>query len=311
MTTATETSGGTAPGTGAVAGVVLATVGLLLGSAILAGSPSPEGRRLFLGLAAFALVIQWVAFVPSYLARTEHYYDLVGSLTYLGILGGVVAEACARGGLTLRGILVAGMVATWALRLGSFLFLRTRRAGGDARFAEIKRSAPRFLIAWTLQGLWVYWTSLAALILVAHGHPTPWSAWDLAGGLLWVAGFSFEVVADRQKAAFRSRPENRGRWIESGLWSWSRHPNYFGEIVLWAGIATIGAGVFEGAQWVGLVSPAFVALLLTRGSGVPLLEARAEARWGSDPAYRAYLRRTPRLVPWPPGPPPTATGSFP
>jgi steroid 5-alpha reductase family enzyme len=102
-------------------------------------------------------------------------------------------------------------------------------------------------------------------------------------------------VADRQKSAFRSDPANAGRFISSGLWAWSRHPNYFGEIVLWVGVALIALPVLSGWQHVTLVSPLFVYLLLTRISGIPPLERRAEEKWGDDPAYRAYVERTPVL----------------
>ena len=120
------------------------------------------------------------------------------------------------------------------------------------------------------------------------------------GLAVWAIGFGIEVVADRQKREFRRQPGNRGRFITTGLWAWSRHPNYFGEITLWTGVALLAAPVLSGWQYLTLVSPLFVYLLLTRVSGIPLLEARAEERWGSDPAYRAYRDRTPPLFLRPP-----------
>jgi steroid 5-alpha reductase family enzyme len=106
-------------------------------------------------------------------------------------------------------------------------------------------------------------------------------------------------VADRQKRRFRADPNNRERFIQSGLWAWSRHPNYVGEITLWVGIAFIALPVLAGWQYVTLVSPVFVYVLLTRISGVPLLEDRSEKKWGGNPEYRAYRDRTPVLFPRP------------
>jgi steroid 5-alpha reductase family enzyme len=110
-------------------------------------------------------------------------------------------------------------------------------------------------------------------------------------------GFALEAVADQQKRRFRERPENAGRFIATGLWAWSRHPNYFGEILLWTGVALVALPALDGWQLATLLSPVFVTLLLTRVSGVPLLEERADARWGDDPEYLAYKKRTPLLVP--------------
>jgi len=119
------------------------------------------------------------------------------------------------------------------------------------------------------------------------------------GFLVWVFGFAFEVTADTQKSRFRADPNNKGKFIHTGLWAWTRHPNYFGEIVLWVGVAIIALPVLRGWQWVTLISPVFVALLITRISGVPLLEKQADERWGGQEDYEAYKERTPVLIPRP------------
>jgi steroid 5-alpha reductase family enzyme len=104
-------------------------------------------------------------------------------------------------------------------------------------------------------------------------------------------------VADNQKGRFKADPANQGKFISTGLWAKSRHPNYFGEIVLWIGVLLIAVPVLEGWQWVALLSPVFVALLLVKGSGVPLLEAKADKKWGGQPDYEAYKKNTPVLIP--------------
>jgi steroid 5-alpha reductase family enzyme len=193
-------------------------------------------------------------------------------------------------------------VAVWAVRLGSFLFARILRDRSDRRFDALKPSLPRFLLTWTLQGLWVLLTLACALAAMTSLRSEPLGAWALLGTCVWAAGFALEAAADREKRRFRADPANRDRFIASGLWAWSRHPNYFGEIVLWSGIALVALPVLTGWQYATLISPVFVYVLLTRVSGIPLLEERAKERWGDDPAYRSYVERTPVLVPRPPAP---------
>lgn len=197
-------------------------------------------------------------------------------------------------------MVIAGLVVAWALRLGWFLFQRVRQSGGDRRFDTIKRHFPSFFMTWTLQGLWVLLTAAAGLAAITTAKPAALEPVAAVGVATWVAGFLIEAVADAQKRAFRSDPANRDRFIRSGLWAWSRHPNYFGEIVLWVGVAIIAAPALSGWQWVTIVSPVFVFVLLTRVSGIPILERQANARWGGDRDYREYRMKTPVLVPHPP-----------
>jgi steroid 5-alpha reductase family enzyme len=116
--------------------------------------------------------------------------------------------------------------------------------------------------------------------------------------LLWLAGFSIEVIADKQKTVFRANTENAGKFIRTGLWSISRHPNYFGEMMLWLGIAVIALPTLVGWQFATLISPIFVILLISKVSGVNLLEANANERWGSDSEYQKYVASTPVIVPF-------------
>ncbi len=261
------------------------------------GSVDAFGWPLFALCGTVAFTIQWVAFVPSWLLRTERHFDAVGSLTYLTL----VALALALGERDARSLLVGGLVAIWALRLGSFLLLRILRSGKDERFDQIKQSFTRLLMSWTLQGLWVYLTFAAGLAAMTSSAQQPLGALAIAGTAVWLLGFGVEVVADRQKQAFKRSPENEGAFIRSGLWAWSRHPNYAGEITLWTGIALIALPALSGWQLATLISPLFVYVLLTRISGIPMLERRGKKRWGDDPEYRRYVANTPVLWPRPPG----------
>jgi steroid 5-alpha reductase family enzyme len=260
------------------------------------GGASVHGIPVFALSVGLVFLIQWLAFLPAYLLQSEAFFDITGSVTYIAVTAIAVLLGPVADG---RSILLAALVVIWAARLGAYLFRRIRKAGRDARFDEIKPSFVRFLDAWTVQGLWVSLTLAAALAAITTTVRKDLGVVALLGSLVWAAGFAIEAAADVQKSRFRADPANRGRFIHSGLWSWSRHPNYFGEIVLWIGVALIALPVLRGWQWVTLISPLFVILLLTRVSGVPLLEKKANATWGGQDDYEAYKARTAVLVPLP------------
>ncbi len=281
--------------------IIVIVVAVLIGLSVsIAGSQNGANFGsiplfLFCGILAYA--VNWLAFVPANIFKTEKYYDLTGSFTYLT----VIAIACVFASpLDLRASVVAAMVAIWALRLGSFLFRRISADGKDSRFDSIKTDSLRFLQAWTLQGTWVVLTAASALLIITTTQRVPIGIFFVIGALCWIVGFAIEVAADRQKSAFRSKPENKGRFIKTGLWAWSRHPNYFGEILLWTGITIISLPLLNSWQWATLISPIFVWFLLTKVSGVPMLERSADKKWGDDPEYVKYRDQTPLLVPKPP-----------
>lgn len=277
--------------------LITVIVAALVTWAITDGGNSAGGVKVALICAIVAFAINWIAFVPSYLARTEHYYDLTGSATYITV---TVLALVLSDDIDARSVLIAVLIGLWALRLGSFLFARVRADGKDGRFDTIKQDWALFFRTWSLQGLWVTVTLAAAVAAITSGHKADFGVLAIIGTLVWVVGFGFETVADQQKSAFRSDPANDGRFITSGVWAWSRHPNYFGEITLWLGIAIIAIPAFHGWQWVGLISPVFVTALLTKISGLPLLERRSDRRWGGEAAYEEYKAKTPVLVPRPP-----------
>jgi len=270
------------------AAAVLVGVGLAL-----AGSyrgTEVGGWKLFGVLVALAFIINWAAYVPSFLAKTEHFYDLVGSLTYqlLAVLALLLADS-----RDTRTILLSVMILVWAVRLGSFLFIRVRKAGKDGRFDKIKNNWARFLMAWTTQALWVTFTAGAALAAITSGERKDLGIVGIVGVLLWLTGFAIEVIADQQKSAFKADKSNEGQFINTGLWSWSRHPNYFGETLLWTGVALLALPVLQGWQYLTMVSPVLVYLLLNKASGVPMLEHRADKKWGGQADYENYKANTP------------------
>jgi len=246
---------------------------------------------------AIAFIIQWFAFIPAYLYRTEKFYDLTGSITYFTVL---VTALTLIPKVDTRSYLLFGFITVWAVRLGMFLFLRIRTAGEDRRFREIKQSFFRFLLAWALQGLWISFSLAAALAAITSTSKLDLDLFAVIGAFLWLTGFLIEVIADKQKSDFNAKPENKGKFIHTGLWTWSRHPNYFGEIVLWVGVTVIAFPVLRGWQWVTLLSPIFIIILLTKISGIHLLEARADEKWGGQVEYETYKANTPVLILKPP-----------
>lgn len=275
---------------------IILAIGVAIG---WAGSQSGErafGWPLFALCGVFSFGVNWLVFVPAYAYQTERYFDLTGSLTYLTLVG----ASLLLGPASPRALLVGLLVSLWAIRLGRFLFQRITEDGSDGRFDALKPDFLRFLMTWTLQGLWVFLTLACGLAAMTtrSTEPLGWAA--VLGTALWAIGFTIEAVADHQKRVFKKHPSNQGRFITTGLWAWSRHPNYFGEILLWIGIAVIALPALEGWQYATLVSPVFVYVLLTRISGIPLLEARARKRWGDDPRFQTYTSETPPLVPRPP-----------
>lgn len=275
--------------------VVLIGAGIALAGS--QGSARVAGIPLFALAVGLAFLFQWLAFIPAYILQTEKFYDLTGSITYITVmLVAVLLSPIVDG----RSLLLMALVIIWAGRLGTFLFRRIKKSGKDERFDEIKPSFFRFLNAWTLQGLWVTFTASAALAAVTTSVRKELGWFALVGALVWLFGFSIEVLADAQKSRFKADPQNEGKFISSGLWAWSRHPNYFGEIVLWIGIAIIALPVLRGWQWVTMISPVFVTILITQISGVPMLEKRADETWGGQEDYEEYKKTTPVLIPRPP-----------
>lgn len=246
-----------------------------------------------------AFVIQWLAFIPAFLKQTEIFYDLIGAVAHSTVIILAVLLTPIR---NIRTYILLVIILLWAGRLGFFLFRRILRAGGkDGRFDDIKPNALSFFRAWTLQGLWISFTQAAALAAITATSSTTLNIWGwlglIVGLLIWILGYAFEAIADYQKSQFNKNPENKGKFIDVGLWAISRHPNYFGEITMWIGIAIIALPTLVGWRIFTLISPIFVALLITKISGVPMLEKRADEKWGGQADYEQYKENTPVLIP--------------
>lgn len=277
--------------------IISVLIGALVAFGINQGSVAISGLSLIYVCFFMIFTIQWLIFIPSYVYQTEHYFDLTGSLTYLSVSLFAILFTI---DVSLRDILLTVLIWIWASRLGSFLFFRIKRDGKDGRFDIMKTNFWWFLMTWTIQGLWVFLTMAMALAAITSENKAAIDIFAIIGSLVWLLGFSIEVISDQQKTNFKSDSTNKDLFITKGLWSWSRHPNYFGEITLWIGIAVIAAPVLSGWQLVAYISPIFIIFLLTKVSGINLLEARGMKKWSNNSEYMDYIEKTSILIPFPP-----------
>lgn len=241
-----------------------------------------------------AFLIQWALFIPAYIFQTEKFYDLSGSLTYISVVSFCFYSNYESSRINLGNVIISLLIIMWAVRLGSFLFIRIKKAGEDIRFREIKKSPSRFFMTWTLQGMWVSLCSACALAGIANGIEI--NSYFYIGIIVFIIGFTAEIIADNQKSKFRKDPNNRDKFISSGLWKHSRHPNYLGEITLWLGISIISFSSLAGWQLITLISPIFTYLLLVYVSGIRILDYNGNKKWGHLDSYKDYRKNTPRLI---------------
>ena len=253
-----------------------------------------RGINAFTFILIVAVLLQIIFFIPSFLLKTEKYYDLVGSLTYIATVSLAYFSVENK---TMIDSVIYFYVMIWASRLGIYLFTRVRNVGKDVRFEKAIRHFFYFLQYWMGQALWVSLTACAAIIAILSPEEDTLPVLAMVGMALWLSGFTIESISDYQKRVFRKESNPSVAFIHTGLWARSRHPNYFGEIMLWTGIAVIALNTLTGIEYITLVSPIFVYILLTRMSGINKLEQIADERYGHLEEYQRYKRNTPVLVP--------------
>ena len=268
--------------------ISIAVIFATLGFAELSGS------ELVVKTAWYVLVIHWLAFIPALIFKTEKFYDLTGSICYA--FSAIYVYLQSYGMFLSLSFFISLAILIWTLRLGSFLLKRVMDAGEDKRFRTIKTNPTQFFMTFNLSALWVVICSLCALTAVSNGVLEVKPIFYM-GLLIFIIGFLIEVIADNQKTAFRAVPENANSFITTGLWSVSRHPNYFGEVTLWLGIAMMSLPYLEGVQYWTLISPIFSFVLIYFVSGVRMLEARANVKWGENKEYLEYVKKTPIFFP--------------
>ena len=243
-----------------------------------------------------SFLLQWTLFIPAYFFQTEKFFDISGSINYISIVIYIYFSNYITYGFNLGNLILSLLIFIWAIRLGVFLFLRIQKDGEDKRFRSIKPSPTKFFMTWTLQATWISICSLCALTGISSDRGIIINNLFFLGLTFFVLGFFIEVVADNQKTKFRKNPKNKNAFIKSGLWSYSRHPNYLGEISIWTGISIISFSSLSNLQFVTLISPIFTYIILVYVSGVRLLEERGNKKWGNLKDYKEYIEKSPRLL---------------
>ena len=241
-------------------------------------------------------IIHWVLYIPANIFKTEKFFDLTGSISYISVISYILYSKTQSFESGIGEVVVSLAIIIWSARLGTFLFLRIKKAGEDKRFREYKKSWSKFLVAWTTSGMWVTICSVCAMTAIASENIIELNIAFFTGLILFIIGFSIEIIADYQKTKFRSIGENKNKFISSGLWSKSRHPNYVGEIILWLGISVMSFSNLEGLQYITLISPIFTYWLLVYVSGVSILEKSGLEKWGHLKEYQDYIKKTPKLL---------------
>lgn len=242
----------------------------------------------------FIFLIHLLIFVPSYYFQTEKFFDLTGTIAYVSSVLFIFFKSNTVESINLGSLALSTFIIIWSLRLGTFLFLRIKKEGKDRRFNDIKKSFSWFFMTFSVSGMWVTICSICALTGIANG--IIFSSTTIIGIIIFIIGFTIEIIADSQKTKFRAKDDNKDKFISIGLWKYSRHPNYLGEIILWLGISLISFSSLEGLQYITLISPIFTYLLLVNVSGINLLEKSGEKKWGHLDSYKSYKENTPRLI---------------
>jgi steroid 5-alpha reductase family enzyme len=241
-----------------------------------------------------SLIINIAMFIVAYIRQSDKLTDISYAISFFVL----ACVALARATPNLYDYILFAMVCIWAIRIGGFLLYRVVKKGRDARFDDMRSHFWRFAKFWIGQAFTVWILMLPAVIALYDRIAIPAFGYVAIG--VWLIGFVVEAVADLQKYRFSSNPSNHGHWIDEGIWHYARHPNYFGEILVWTGIFFYAAAGLHGWQLViGAISPLFIATMLLFVSGIPILEKSADKKWGGDKQYLAYKRSTSLLVPLP------------
>lgn len=260
---------------------------------------NPFDDHLLALTAIVTVAYQFAFFFVSYLAKFDKLTDFAGSTNFIVL---AVMTLIVGGEYEARQIVTTVCVVIWGSRLGAFLFYRIILWGEDNRFDDKRQNLGRLAAFWILQALWVWTVSLPVTIInskPSYEISVP-SALAYVGWAIFIVGFLIEAVADQQKLWYKEKPESRGRWTDVGVWSWSRHPNYFGEIIIWWGLYLASVRDFKGAEHAAVAGPVFITILLLFVSGVPMLEKSGDRKYGRKEGYDEFKRRTSVIIPIPP-----------
>jgi steroid 5-alpha reductase family enzyme len=239
--------------------------------------------------------IQVLFFIFASAFKTDKVTDLAYGLTFV-ILSWILLVYNKT--FTLTNVIIAIMVTAWGVRLAGYLFYRILKTKKDERFNGIRENFWKFAMFWTFQTLLIFIIMLPIIFLMSQDYLNALSIIGIIGFFVWALGFAMESIADAQKFAFRNNPKNKNKWIENGLWYYSRHPNYFGEILCWIGIFVYIVPILSGISWIAILSPISIIVSLLFFSGIPLLEKKSDEVYGKNKDYKKYKKTTSVLIPW-------------
>ncbi len=247
---------------------------------------------LYSGIAVF--IYMSGVFVIATLRKDNSVVDIAWGIGFILV---ALLTFFLEAGFSSKQILLTGLVCVWGIRLGAHIYLRNRGKGEDFRYARWRRDWGKMFVLrsyfqiFLLQGALLLIISYPVILVNKTGKEGMGSR-DVAGIAVWLLGFFFEAVGDYQLSRFKKDPSNRGKIMTAGLWSLTRHPNYFGEATLWWGIFLIALSSRNG--WTAVISPALITFLLLRVSGVTMLEKK----YAGNQAFLEYARKTRPFFPW-------------
>ncbi|MGV8087057.1 MAG: DUF1295 domain-containing protein [Candidatus Woesearchaeota archaeon] len=244
---------------------------------------------------AAIFVIQILFFIFAAYFKTDKVTDLAYGTTFVILSWAILLLNKT---FDLVHVILTIMITLWGLRLSGYLFYRIIKTKTDKRFDGIREHFWKFATFWIIQTLVIFIIMLPVIMLLNIKSNITLSLITIIGFFIWCIGFVIEVIADHQKFVFKSNPKNKNKWIETGLWHNSRHPNYFGEIICWIGVFIYVIPVITGLAWISIFSPICIIMILLFFSGIPPLEKKEDALYGKNPKYKLYKKKTSMLVPW-------------
>ena len=248
-------------------------------------------------LFAISLGLQIFVFSIAVIRQTDKLTDIAYGTGFIAL---AFIALLYEGSWNTNAIISVILVTLWALRISIYLFVRILTMGRDKRFDGIREKTLSFLKFFILQGVAIWVISLPTLLLIYLNHPVKATIHlaQVMGIVIFLLGIAIETIADYQKYMFKINTNN-DKWIQTGLWKYSRHPNYFGEILVWWGIFTYSVGITTEYWWISLLSPLCITILLLFVSGIPPLEKRHNEKYGENKDYEDYKHSTRLLIPIP------------
>ncbi|OGD87000.1 hypothetical protein A2164_04215 [Candidatus Curtissbacteria bacterium RBG_13_35_7] len=252
-------------------------------------------ENLFFAL-YISIIIQALFFAIAFTFKTDTVTDLSYGLTFIII---TIYYYLTKSIQQLIPVLVTFLIIIWGLRLVIYLLTRILKTKKDSRFDKIRGNFLKFASFWLFQAIAIWIILLPALITLNSTTTVSINLIIIFGLIIWLLGFTIEAVADQQKFQFKSDPKNKDRWITSGLWKYSRHPNYFGEMLVWWGIFIIAIPCLTSWLWLAIEGPIFITFILIFVSGIPPLEKRYDKKYANNTKYQDYKNKTSLLIPLP------------